>query len=130
MAAILLDTTVLIDLLRGRDAAVEGVKRVKREGDVTYACAVNAEELFRGTRPQEEPFVARLLGGMLLAPLGFAEGALAGEWRRSFATRGRTLAQADCLIAAAAVGIGARLATGNPKDFPMKELVVDYWPVG
>jgi predicted nucleic acid-binding protein len=43
--------------------------------------------------------------------------------------RGRTLALADCLIAAAAVGIGATLATGNPKDFPMKGLTVEHWPV-
>jgi len=44
--------------------------------------------------------------------------------------RGVTLAQADCLIAAAAVGVGARLATGNRKDFPMPELSVEHWPVG
>lgn len=41
-----------------------------------------------------------------------------------------TLAQADALIAAAAFGIGARLATGNPKDFPMKELQIEHWPAG
>jgi metal-responsive CopG/Arc/MetJ family transcriptional regulator len=31
-------------------------------------------------------------------------------------------------IAAAAVGIGASLATANISDFPMKELSVDIWP--
>ena len=41
-----------------------------------------------------------------------------------------TLHQADCLIAASAVGVNAALATGNPKDFPMAELTVDAWPVG
>jgi hypothetical protein len=30
----------------------------------------------------------------------------------------------------AAVGVGARLVTGNPNDFPMHELVVEHWPVG
>ena len=55
---------------------------------------------------------------------------MAGRWRRSFAERGVTLAQADCLVAAAAVGVDARLATGNPRDFPMEELPVDHWPVG
>lgn len=40
------------------------------------------------------------------------------------------LSQADCLIAAAAVGVGARLVTGDPKDFPMRELDVEVWPVG
>jgi hypothetical protein len=38
--------------------------------------------------------------------------------------------QADCLIAAAAIGVGARLATGNPKHFPMPELDVEHWLVG
>lgn len=44
--------------------------------------------------------------------------------------RGRPLHQADCLIAATAVRAGARLATGNPKDFPMAGLLVEHWPVG
>lgn len=43
---------------------------------------------------------------------------------------GRSLAQADTLIAAACLGAGAQLATGNPKDFPMRELEVLHWPVG
>src|SRR5688572_8264219 len=37
---------------------------------------------------------------------------------------------ADCLVTAAALGVGARLATGNPKDFPMKELAVESPPPG
>lgn len=43
---------------------------------------------------------------------------------------GARLHQADCLIAAAAHLRGARLATGNPADFPMAELLVEHWPVG
>jgi predicted nucleic acid-binding protein len=43
---------------------------------------------------------------------------------------GVTLFQADCLIAAAAFTRRATLVTGNPKDFPMDGLVVEYWPVG
>ena len=43
---------------------------------------------------------------------------------------GVTLSQADCLIAAGAVGVGARLATGKPKDFPMREFGVEVCPVG
>jgi predicted nucleic acid-binding protein len=54
----------------------------------------------------------------------------AGEWRREFATRGRVLAQADCLVAAAARAIGGRLATGNPRDFPMAEVAVEHWAAG
>jgi hypothetical protein len=54
----------------------------------------------------------------------------AGQWRREFARRGVTIHQADCLIAAATAGIEARLATGNPSDFPMDEVTVDHRPVG
>jgi predicted nucleic acid-binding protein len=129
MGAVLLDTTVLIDVLRGREGAVTRLLDLHRAGDTSYACAINAEELLRGVRRGEEVAVNRLLAGVRVAPLGFAEGARAGEWRRTYRQRGRTLAQADCLIAAAAIGVGARLATGNPKDFPMREVVVEHWPV-
>jgi predicted nucleic acid-binding protein len=63
-------------------------------------------------------------------PLRESEGWSAGAWRREFATRGRTLAQADWLQAAAAVTIGARLAIGNPKHFPFEELPVEEWTSG
>ena len=59
-----------------------------------------------------------------------SRGERAGGWRASFAADGVTLSQPDCLIAAAAVGVGARLATGNPRDFPMEDLEVEDWPVG
>ena len=71
-----------------------------------------------------------LLGGLRLAPLAEQEGERAGVWRREFAHSGVTLSQADCLVAAAALGVGAHLATGNPGDFPMGELVIEHWPVG
>lgn len=128
MGAILLDTTVLIDALRGR-AAMERLRALRADGDTPCTCAVNVEEVVRGLFPRERQDADRLFDGLRLAPLGRVEGERAGTWRRDFARRGTTLAQADCLIAAAALGIGARLATGNPRDFPMRELAVDHWPV-
>jgi predicted nucleic acid-binding protein len=65
-----------------------------------------------------------------IAPLGRTEGELAGCWRRDHAGKGVTLSQADCLIGAAAVAVKARLATGNPKHFPMPAVKVEHWPVG
>jgi predicted nucleic acid-binding protein len=126
---LLLDTTVLIDALRGRPAA-ERVLGLRDAHQVPWICAINVEEVLRGTNAQEEAPVARLLAGFQLAPVGRAEGEQAGRWRRDFAGRGVTLSQADCLIAAAALGVGARLATGNPNHFPMSELDVEHWPVG
>ena len=129
MARLLLDTTVLIDALRGRPAA-DRVAGLRRTGTEPWVCAVSVEEVWRGLLPGEESHARRLFSGLRLAPLGAAEGRRAGTWRRSFASRGVTLHQADCLIAAAATGIGAGLATANVDDFPMLEIDVQHWPVG
>ena len=130
VGAVLLDTTVLIDTLRGRPGALARLAHAQRAGDLPYACAVNVEEVFRGVRPAETDAAERLFRGIRLAPLGLEEGERAGTWRRDFAARGVTLAQADCLVAAAAVGVSARLATGNVRHFPMSGLDVEEWPVG
>jgi tRNA(fMet)-specific endonuclease VapC len=130
MSAILLDTTVLIDLLRGRSEAIRRLARVRAAGDQPFACAINVEEIVRGMRRTEEEAARSLFGGLWIVPLGADEGWRAGGWRRRFASRSRTLTQADCLVAAAAFALGGRLATGNPKDFPMPELTIEHWPVG
>lgn len=130
MSGVLLDTTVLIDLLRGRADAVARLRRLREGGDRAYVCAINVEEVVRGLRSDERGRALDLLSGLRLVSLGRAEGWQAGEWRNDYASRGRTLSQSDCLIAAAAVSAGGKLATGNPKDFPMRELTVEEWPSG
>lgn len=130
MAAVLLDTTVVIDLLRGRPGARARLEALRVEGDDPYVCAINVEETVRGLRPRELAAADLLFRGLRVVPLEEHEGRQAGEWRRSFAARGRTLTQADCLVAAAALAVGGRLATGNPRDFPMGALTVEHWPVG
>jgi len=130
VSAILLDTTVLIDLLRGRPGAAGRLHALRLAGDQPYACAVNVEEIARGLREQEEQAAQSLFAGLRIVPLAADEGWRAGVWRRIFAAQGQTLAQSDCLVAAAAFSLGGRLATGNPRDFPMPGLTVEHWPVG
>jgi predicted nucleic acid-binding protein len=130
VASVLLDTTILIDLLRGRPDAARRLHALRGAGDAPCVCAVNVEETVRGLRPRELASARALFAGLRIAPLGAAEGWQAGEWRREFARRGRTLSQADCLVAAAALSLGGRLATGNPRDFPMRAITVEHWPVG
>jgi predicted nucleic acid-binding protein len=130
MAAVVLDTSVLIDLLRRRPGAIERLRGLQQAGDSPHLSVISVEELTRGLLPHEDDDAIALFDAMQEAPIGIPEGRLSGFWRRSFARRGRTLAQSDCLIAAAAAGMNARLATGNPKDFPMRGLVVEHWPSG
>lgn len=109
---------------------VERVRALLDAGEIPYVCAVNADEIMRGVRDDEANRAATAFLHLQVAPLGVNEGALAGLWRRDFARRGVTLHQADCLIAAAAVGVHATVATGNPEDFPMEGVTVEHWPVG
>ena len=128
--ALLLDTTVVIDLLRGRPGVTRRLEQLRALRQVPYISAITAEEVQFGVRPGEEGHTALTLTGFQVAPLGIVEGALAGAWRRDFARRGITLDKWDCLIAAAAAGVRATIATGNPKDFPMEGVAVEHWPVG
>lgn len=129
MRRLLLDSTVLIDALRGRPAASR-VARLRREGVEPWVCVISVEEIWRGLRADEEQVAGRLFGALRLAPLGVAEGIRAGIWRRTYSAQGVTLHQADCLIAAAATGVGAALATANVGDFPMAEVALEHWPIG
>lgn len=129
MAFVLLDSTVLIDALRGRPA-VQRIRALRDQGDRPVVSPLNVEEIVRGLRPAEDERTDRFLAGLRVVPLDGVQAARAGRWRREYAARGVTLSQADCLIAAAAWRVGARLATGNPSDFPMPEVTVEEWPVG
>jgi predicted nucleic acid-binding protein len=126
---LVLDTTVLIDALRGRPAA-DRIDDLLATREVLLTTAVNVEEIVRGLRPAEQEAVDLLLTGLRIIPIRRKEAERAGRWRREYAGRGITLHQADCLIAAAAYGAGGRLATANVKDFPMPELTVEEWVAG
>ena len=129
MARLLQDSTVLMDALRGRPAAAR-LAALRRTGTEPWACVITVEEIWCGLRPGEEIVARRLFNGLRLAPLGVSEGMRAGAWRQAFALQGVTLHQSDCLIAAAAAGVNAGLATANVDDFPMTEINVQHWPVG
>lgn len=126
---LVLDSTVLIDALRGRPAA-DRIEDLLIARELLLTTAVNVEELVRGVRPADHAGLELLLTGLRIVPIRRQEAERAGRWRRDFAARGVTVHQADCLIAAAAYTAGGRLATGNVKDFPMRELTVEEWPVG
>jgi len=100
--------TVPIDLLRGPERRRRAAARASLCGRPSVHLAGDVDEIFRRAQ----------------------DGRRAGEWRRAFRGRGRTLAQADCLIAAAALAVGGRLATGDPKHVPMPELTVEHRPAG
>lgn len=128
--SVLLDTTVLIDLLRGRAGAISRLTALQPISGVPCTSAINVEEIHRGLRASERAAADRLFDGLRIVSIGRREGELAGTWRRDHAASGVTLSQADCLIAAAAASATVALATGNPGHFPMPGITVQHWPAG
>ncbi len=129
MAGLQFDTTVLIDVLRERPVAAR-VRDLLTGGMVLGTSAISVEEVVRGLREAEEERARSLFDGLRIWPTGRREAEVAGRWRGSYARRGRTLAQPDCLIAATALARDATLCTGNVRDFPMPGLRVEHWPAG
>jgi predicted nucleic acid-binding protein len=121
--ALFLDTSVVIDVLRGVDFASALVRR-----EPLLISPITVHEVLFGMRPSEERTTLELFEGLLVVSLGQAEARLSGHWRREYAKRGLTLSREDTLIAAGALTHGLPLATGNVKDFPMPELRVERWP--
>ena len=89
--SILLDTTVLIDVLRGRPGVVERLTALRQHAEPPFTTGINVEEIHRGLRPDETAAADVLFDGLRIASIGRAEGALAGDWRREQAAVGVAL---------------------------------------
>jgi predicted nucleic acid-binding protein len=123
---LVLDTSVVIDLLRG-DVADESVLDPIREP--VMISTVTLHEVLAGLKDREAVFTDAVLGSFALVPVGAAEAALSAQWRREYRARGVTLELPDTVIAATAAIRNVPLSTGNVKDFPMPELRIEPWRV-
>lgn len=112
--AYLLDSTVLIDHLRGIDAATQWLRKL-REGEAVVSVITRAEVLCGGT--DEESLAAyELCEQFECLPLTKDTATRAAELRRA---NGWKLP--DALQAAAALGGGLRLVTRDSRDFDEKK---------
>lgn len=112
---IVLDTTVLIDLLRGNAAALGYLSSLI---EVPACSEVTRVEVMRGIRHREREATEALM--RTVRWIGVDEqvarraGGLGRIWRRS-----HLIATADLIIAATAQELSADLATSNTRHFPM-----------
>ena len=124
MAIYLLDTNILIHMLRGEERSVRLVRSLLEAGHTLATCGIVAAEVYSGMRPKDAQATKQLLRSLRWFDMdaGVAEGA--GFMRRDFSAKGITLSLADCLIASVSMVNGATLVTENVRDFPAKGLVV------
>jgi predicted nucleic acid-binding protein len=116
---LLLDTSVLIDVLRARNQRRELLADLARAGHTLATTVLNVAELYSGMRPGEEARTESFLGGLLCYELSGTTARLAGKWKFAWSQKGRTLALADAIVAAIATEQHCQLLTDNRRDFPM-----------
>jgi predicted nucleic acid-binding protein len=116
MMSVLLDTCVFVDLLRGRQTAIDATAAFPVRPCV---CDVTMMELYVGARTQrEQARIEMVLSDF--APVSIEQSIYrrAGQWMRHYkASHG--LDVPDALIAATAEHHGLALVTLNVKHFPM-----------
>jgi predicted nucleic acid-binding protein len=116
---ILLDSSVAIDYLRDRGEAVAVVEAALETGEWIGASEIVRFEVLAGVRHQEAAAVEALFAHLGWVPIdetvSRSAAALARQHRPAFGG----IEDADYLIAATALELGARLLTANVRHFPM-----------
>lgn len=112
---IVLDTSVLIDILRGDEGAVRFATSVT---EVPACSEITRVEVIRGLRSTDRRPTERLFAALRWVPVDEAVARRAGEFGRSY-RRSHGLSTPDLVIAATTDVLQAQLATANTRDFPM-----------
>jgi len=122
----LVDTSVLIDYLRGHHGAAELLEQ-ERTAAPLHASEMTRLEILAGMRPVEADGTQSLLSTLLWHPVDQEIAEEAGILGRRWLPRHHTIDGADPAIAATAVRTGSRLLTRNVGHFPMfKDLQAPY----
>jgi len=119
---ILLDSSVLIDVLRNRKARRTMLAELTRAGNTLATSALNIAEVYAGMRGKEKSRTDAFLDSLDCYDLTPTSAKRAGSLKQQWAERGKTLTLDDTIIAAVAIENDCTLMTDNRKDFPMPEI--------
>lgn len=114
----LLDSDVLIWILRKKEKTLELVREIKEEGGLGCS-TLSILEIQAGAKPGEEEKTNLLLESLRAYPLKRENANLAGKFLREYQLKGITLDFVDAAIAATAILNDLVLVTYNLKHYPM-----------
>jgi predicted nucleic acid-binding protein len=115
---VLIDTSVVIDYVRGHQGAKEVLER-ERMAAPLHASEITRLEVLAGVRTNEEGGTRSFLSIFIWHPVDTLIGERAGELGRRWLASYRSIDSADLAIAATALVAGCKLLTCNVKHFPM-----------
>lgn len=117
----ILDTSFLVDVLRGEDATIEWERRLN-ESAVGVVTAVTVMELWEGihladSAADERAAVEDLLAGLLHEDFGRESAKWAGETNAGLRESGESVDVEDVMVGASAVQRTEPVLTRNVEDF-------------
>lgn len=121
LTGVLLDSDVIIEVLRGQPEVIAEMIALERSGAATYSTAIAWAEIYAGIRPGEEGPTRAFFSARGDVVLDRETGQRAGEYMARYrSSHGVELA--DALVAAAASTSGLLLWTFNRRHYPMADL--------
>jgi predicted nucleic acid-binding protein len=117
----LVDSDVLIEVLRNNTAIANELKAVHRAKHMLCYSPITKAEIYHGLRSGEEDKTARLFAEMECLVIDDSTGRKAGEYLNSY-RKSHGLQLADALIAATAYCQQAVLITLNRRHYPMMDI--------
>jgi predicted nucleic acid-binding protein len=119
---VLVDSDVLIELLRGRNAEIveRWIELARNNAMVAYS-AVSSAEVWCGARAAEANAITAVFAALTCVPIDAVVGKRAGEYLARFHAS-HAMELGDALIAATASVHTLRLWTRNRKHFPMRDV--------
>jgi len=124
---LLLDSTFVIDLLRGDVAARTRLGKIYEDGDDPYLNEIVLCEVRTGLLAKDVDHfesTVRYLGYVQPGPEAANE---AGTWRAEARRNGRVLSLGDALVAAAAHSLQGAVLTRNVRDFSLTPARVESY---
>ena len=117
----LLDTDVLIWILRGRKEVKNKVSKLKEESPLAIS-VVSIAEIFRNIFPSELSTTEDFLNLHIIFELDQKTAKIAGLYCQQYQKQLKNLSLEDCMIAATANTNNLTLVSLNTKHFPMKDI--------
>ena len=117
MSRYLLDTTFIVDHLRGTPEAVQRLRRIVEQGDIPFVNDIVTAEAWAGAPSDDDRALTRLFEFLEFIAAGPTHAKIAGRWRARSRDAGHDIGIADSLIAACAEDSQAAVLTRNVRDF-------------
>lgn len=121
MKKIILDSDIIIEILRENRKIADLLKSMSKKNIRFLYSPVVLAEVRAGMRPQEKEITMGLFNAMECIPINKEMGEKAGDYLNHF-HRSHGVELGDALIAASATMEGAGLMTLNRKHYPMSEI--------